>query len=122
MVKIKGVGSAELEDRVYAAIIKDGNEGIILSNGKGYGFNDKVRDFASNHGVSLDGAKKYIVAHELVHAHGYHSEGETESVLGQYFMNMANNTEDASKKAEYQKLAQVAYQRASAQKNSKKAA
>jgi len=122
MVKIKGVGSAELEDKVYAAIIKNNDEGILLSNGKGAGFEQRVNDFAATYGISEDMAKEYIIAHEIVHAHDYHDEGQTEAVLCEYFSYMTNNAKAPEQKAKYEKLAEVAYQRAEAQKNSEKKA
>ena len=115
MIEIKGVGSAELEDRVYASIIHNGEKGVILVNGKGYGFDEGAEDFAERHGVTDDMAKEYIVAHEIVHAHGYHDESKTERVLGDYFTNMANNTDEPALKGKYEQLAEVAYERAEAQ-------
>ena len=118
MVDIKGIGSAELEDKVYAAIIKNDDEGILLSNGKNGGFDERAEDFARTHGITdINKAKEYIIAHEIVHAHGYHDESQTEQVLCEYFTHMANNSKDPKQKAKYQQLAEVAYERANVQEN-----
>jgi hypothetical protein len=122
MIDIKAVGSAELEDKVYAALIRNKNEGVLLSNGKDGGFYQKAAHFAAAHGLTAEMAKEYIVAHEIVHAHGYESESQTEEVLAEYFAEMAENAQTPEQKAKYGKLAEVAYERAEAQKNMPKAA
>lgn len=118
-INIKGYGSRDLGKGVYGALIYGGDEGIIVGNGRGAGFDQHMLEFSVAYGISADMAKEYVIAHELVHASGNHTEYSTEMALYKHFNYKAKDAKGAEK-ARYEKLAKVAYVRAQAQKKSSK--
>jgi hypothetical protein len=109
-INIKEYGSGDLGENVVAAVLHDGIEGVILSNYNGKPFTERITEMAGMYGLTEEATTEYVLAHEFAHAAGYKSEAETESVIKEYFLEMAAGSE-GDVKEKYDSLARVAEER-----------
>ena len=109
-IQLVGAGSADLGEHVVAAVIHDGEKGVIVSNYDGKDFRSRVSEFASMYGVNQEVALEYVLTHEFGHIAGYNTEESNERFVGEYFMEMAGKTQ-GTQKQKYEQLAAVAQQR-----------
>lgn len=109
-IQLVGAGAADLGEHVVAAVIHDGEKGVIVSNYDGKDFRSRVDEFASLYGINKEAALEYVLTHEFGHVAGYDTEESNERFVGEYFMEMAGKTEGAERQ-KYEQLAGVAQQR-----------
>lgn len=119
-LKILAYGTDEMPEKVIAAVRHDGDIGVIVGNyTEGKDFESRIQEFASIHGLEYEAALEYVLNHELGHVAGYLTESGNERFLGEYFEQRA--MEEGKKgneqvQVKYQKLAELAYERAEQQK------
>ncbi len=110
-IDIVGAGAGDIGEYVIAALIHDGEKGIIVSNYDGKDFGSRIAEFARMYNIDSEAALEYVLAHEMSHAAGNRSEESTERFIGEYFLEMARNS-DGSERDKYEQLVEVAQQRA----------
>lgn len=106
-IDIIGRGAADLGDHVVAAVIHDGEKGIIVGNYENKDFLSRVSDFAQLYGLSEDAALEYALDHEFAHVAGYNSEAEAEGLLREYFTGRMQESH-GTEREKYAQLAAVA--------------
>ena len=107
-IHLVGLGSAHLDDYLVAAVMHDGEKGIMVGNyGGNKDFQSRVNDFAELYGLSEDAALEYVINHELAHVAGYATEASAEGFLKAYFTQKAEESKGEMKET-YQQLAEVA--------------
>src|SRR3989344_9308832 len=74
LIQLVGAGSADLGEHVVAAVIHDGERGVIVSNYDGKDFRSRVSEFASMYGINQEVALEYVLTHEFGHIAGYNTE------------------------------------------------
>ena len=105
--------AGDLEDRVVAAVLHNGDEGILVGNyNEGKDFTDRVAEFAVHYGLTAREAMEYVLSHEFTHVAGYLTEEGTEQLLAEYFQQRAGAAEDDKEQEKYERLAAVAEERA----------
>ena len=110
-IYLVGLGSVHLDDYVVAAVMHDGEKGIMVGNyGGNKDFQSRVDDFAELYGLPEDAALEYVINHELAHVAGYATEASAEGFLKAYFTQKAEESEGEIKE-QYQQLAKVAEMR-----------
>jgi len=116
-INIVGAGSADLGDHVVAALLHDGEKGVIVGNYEGQSFQGRVQELGAMYGLSEQAALEYVLNHELGHAAGNNSETSNEGFVKQYFLQQAQRTTGPEQR-KYVRLAAVAAYR---EKEAKKA-
>jgi hypothetical protein len=119
LMDIKAVGAGDLGEKVVAAIVHNGREGIFLSNYDGLSFEDRITEFAESSGLDENSAMEYVLAHEHAHVAGINTESGAEGFIKEYFQERADHyARDGNKDLQnkYEKLANVAEQREELQK------
>jgi hypothetical protein len=111
MIDLEGIGSATLEDKVVAALSRNCNSGVLLSNAGGKGFEERISDLAEHYQVSPETARRYVLDHEMTHAAKISDERKVEAILEGYYLAKAERAENPAEKEEYRQLASIARQR-----------
>ncbi|MDO8656612.1 MAG: hypothetical protein Q7K45_05215, partial [Nanoarchaeota archaeon] len=106
-IELVGTGSADLGQNTVAAVIHDGERGIMVSNYDGKDFHSRVSEFANQYGLRQEAALEYVLTHEFGHVAGYNTESSNEGFIKDYFMHRANETQGAEQE-KYIHLAEVA--------------
>ncbi len=109
-LQLVGAGSADLGEHTVAALIHDGEKGLIVSNYDGKDFRSRVDELADMYHISSDAALEYVLTHEFAHAAGNYNEESNELFLKEYFAHRAEESEGAEKE-KYEKLAKIAERR-----------
>ena len=109
-IQVVGAGTGDLGEYTVAAVIHDGERGIIVSNYDGKDFHTRVQEFATQYGLRHEEALEYVLTHEFGHVAGYRTEEGNEGFIRDYFMHRANQTEGVEQE-KYLTLAEVARQR-----------
>ncbi len=109
-IQLIGAGAGDLGEYTVAAVIHDGQKGIIVSNYDGKDFSTRVQEFANKYGLRHHEALEYVLTHEFGHVAGYNTEAGNEGFIQEYFLHRAAHSEGAEQQ-KYLHLADVAGQR-----------
>jgi len=117
------IGSGNLPEGAIAATIKfkgrtkNGkpfHSTYVVSNNDRY--EAKATSFARDHNLSVNEAKVYVIAHEMMHAAGYKSEIDADTAVMNYFKGRVHKAEGRTKKM-YSRLYEAAAKRVEGHKN-----
>ena len=107
-IRIEGRGAGDLGEHVVAAVMHDGEQGIVLGNYQdGKDFFTRVREFGAQYKLHEQAALEYVLTHEFGHVAGYDTEASNEAFIKDYFIERAAETGGAERQ-KYLQLAAVA--------------
>ena len=107
-ISVEGRGAADLGEGVVAAVMHNGEQGVVLGNySDGKGFFTRVREFGSQYKLDEQAALEYVLTHEFGHVAGYDTEASNEAFIKDYFIERATET-GGQERQKYLQLAQVA--------------
>ncbi len=106
-MELLGVGAADLGENVVAAVMHDGEKGILVGNYEGNDFYSRVQQLARQYGIDSKAALEYTLTHEFGHVAGYDTEARNEAFIKDYFIERAAETGGAERQ-KYMQLAAVA--------------